>query len=127
MAATPCCCQGRATRRRRRECGALRGAAPRLEKLAGEQLGGAQERAAALREFRLAITAKAGWEGKLFGSVGTSDIAEACTAAGQRVNRSEVRLPTGPIRAVGEHQVTLHLHTDVEVTITVIIVAEEQG
>ncbi len=98
-----------------------------LEKLAGEQLGGAQERAAALRDLRLTITAKAGSEGKLFGSVGTSDIAEACTAAGHRVNRSEVRLPTGPIRAVGEHQVTLHLHTDVEVTITVIIVAEEQG
>ena len=98
-----------------------------LEKLAGEQLGGAQERAAALRELRLTITAKAGSEGKLFGSVGTSDIAEACTAAGHRVNRSEVRLPTGPIRAVGEHQVTLHLHTDVEVAITVIIVAEEQG
>jgi large subunit ribosomal protein L9 len=98
-----------------------------LEKLAGEQLGGAQERAAALRDLRLSITAKAGSEGKLFGSVGTSDIAEACTAAGHRVNRSEVRLPTGPIRAVGEHQVTLHLHTDVEVTITVIIVAEEQG
>jgi large subunit ribosomal protein L9 len=98
-----------------------------LEKLAGEQLGGAQERAAALRDFRLSITAKAGSEGKLFGSVGTSDIAEACTAAGHRVNRSEVRLPTGPIRAVGEHQVTLHLHTDVEVTITVTIVAEEQG
>jgi large subunit ribosomal protein L9 len=98
-----------------------------LEKLAGEQLGGAQERAAALRDLRLSITAKAGSEGKLFGSVGTSDIAEACTAAGHRVNRSEVRLPTGPIRAVGEHQVTLHLHTDVEVTIIVIIVAEEQG
>jgi large subunit ribosomal protein L9 len=98
-----------------------------LEQLAGEQLGGAQERAAALRELRLTITAKAGSEGKLFGSVGTSDIAEACTAAGHRVNRSEVRLPAGPIRAVGEHQVTLHLHTDVEVTITVIIVAEEQG
>jgi large subunit ribosomal protein L9 len=98
-----------------------------LEKLAGEQFGGAQQRAEALRDLRLTITAKAGSEGKLFGSVGTSDIAEACTAAGHRVNRSEVRLPTGPIRAVGEHQVTLHLHTDVEVTITVIIVAEEQG
>jgi large subunit ribosomal protein L9 len=98
-----------------------------LEKAAGEHLGSAQERATALREFKLSITAKAGSEGKLFGSVGTSDIAEACTAAGHRVNRSEVRLPTGPIRTVGEHQVTLHLHTDVEVTITVTIVAEEQG
>ena len=98
-----------------------------LEKLAGEELGGAQQRAESLREFRVTITAKAGSEGKLFGSVGTSDIAEACTAGGKTVNRSEVRLPTGPIRQVGEHQVTLHLHTDVEVAIIVIIAAEEQG
>ena len=98
-----------------------------FEHLAGEELGGAQQRAAALHDFRLTITAKAGSEGKLFGSVGTADIAEACTAAGQKVARSEVRLPAGPIRLVGEHQVTLHLHTDVEVALTVIIVAEEQG
>ena len=98
-----------------------------LERMAGEELGSAQQRAETLRDFRITITAKAGSEGKLFGSVGTSDIAEACTAAGQKVNRSEVRLPTGPIRQVGEHAVTLHLHTDVEVTILVIIAAEEQG
>ena len=98
-----------------------------LERTAAEELHSAQERAESLRTFRLSITAKAGTEGKLFGSVGTSDIAEACTAAGHKVSRAEVRLPTGPIRAVGEHQVTLHLHTDVEVALTVIIVAEEQG
>ena len=98
-----------------------------LEKLAGVELGSAQQRADSLRDFRLTITAKAGSEGKLFGSVGTSDIAEACTAAGYKVNRSEVRLPTGSIRAIGEHQVTVHLHTDVEIALTVIIVAEEQG
>jgi len=98
-----------------------------LEKIAGEELGGAQRRAASLAEFRLSITAKAGSEGKLFGSVGTTDIAEACTAAGHEVSRSEVRLPGGPLRSVGEHQVTLHLHTDVEVTLAVTIVAEEQA
>jgi large subunit ribosomal protein L9 len=98
-----------------------------LERAAGEELGSAQQRAETLRDFRITITAKAGSEGKLFGSVGTADIAEACTAAGQKVNRSEVRLPTGPIRQVGEHHVTLHLHTDVEVTILVIIAAEELG
>ncbi len=98
-----------------------------LEKIAGEQLGGAQGRAAGLADFRLSITAKAGSEGKLFGSVGTTDIAEACTAAGHPVTRSEVRLPAGPLRSVGEHQVTLHLHTDVEVTLSVTIVAEEQA
>jgi large subunit ribosomal protein L9 len=98
-----------------------------LENLAGEELRSAQERAEALRGFSLTITAKAGTEGKLFGSVGTNDIAEGCTAAGHKVSRSEVRLPNGPIRTVGEHQVAVHLHTDVEVTLTVIIVAEEQG
>ena len=98
-----------------------------LEKQANEEHQSAQERAESLRDFRLTITAKAGTEGKLFGSVGTNDIAEGCTAAGHRVSRSEVRLPNGPIRTVGEHQVTVHLHTDVEVTLTVIIVAEEQG
>ena len=98
-----------------------------LERLAGEDHQSAQQRAELLRDFRLTITAKAGTEGKLFGSVGTNDIAEGCTAAGHKVSRSEVRLPNGPIRTVGEHQVAVHLHTDVEVTLTVIIVAEEQG
>jgi large subunit ribosomal protein L9 len=98
-----------------------------LEKLAGESLQSAETRAAQLREFTLKITAKAGSEGKLFGSVGTTDIAEACTAAGHMVTRSEVRMPNGPLRQVGEHQVTLHLHTDVEVTLGVTIVAEEQA
>jgi large subunit ribosomal protein L9 len=98
-----------------------------LEKAAGEALQSAETRAAQLASFTLKITAKAGSEGKLFGSVGTTDIAEACTAAGHMVTRSEVRMPNGPLRQVGEHQVTLHLHTDVEVTLGVTIVAEEQA
>jgi large subunit ribosomal protein L9 len=98
-----------------------------LEKTAADELASAQQRAESLRDFRLSITAKAGAEGKLFGSVGTNDIAEGCTAAGHKVSRAEVRLSTGPLRAVGEYQVPLHLHTDVEVPLTVIIVAEEQG
>jgi large subunit ribosomal protein L9 len=98
-----------------------------LEKIASEELSGAQQRAESLRDFRLTITAKAGTEGKLFGSIGTTDIAEGATAAGHKLSRSEVRLPNGPLRSVGEHPVTVHLHTDVEVTLTVIIVAEEQG
>jgi large subunit ribosomal protein L9 len=98
-----------------------------LERAANEELARAQQRAAALKEFRLSIIAKAGSEGKLFGSVGTSDIAEASTAAGYPLARSEVRLPGGPLRAVGEHQVQLHLHADVEIELPVIIVAEEAG
>ena len=98
-----------------------------LERSAHDELARAQQRAEALKEFKLTIHAKAGSEGKLFGSVGTADIAEAATAAGHSLARSEVRLPGGPLRAVGEHTVQLHLHADVEVELPVIIVAEEAG
>jgi large subunit ribosomal protein L9 len=96
-----------------------------LERLAREHLVGAEERAAAMKDFKLTIRAKAGTEGKLFGSIGTSDIAEAATNEGFKVERSEVRLPAGPLRTVGEHQLTLHLHADVDVPLHVLIVAEE--
>lgn len=96
-----------------------------LEAKAANEMTGAQARAARLEGFALTITAKAGNEGKLFGSIGTADIAEACQKAGQEVERSEVRLPGGPLRMVGEHTVTLHLHADVDVTVPVTIVAEE--
>ena len=96
-----------------------------LEKNAQDQLKSALERAEAMKEFRLTITAKAGTEGKLFGSIGTSDIADAATRAGFKVTRSEVRLPNGSIRMVGEHNVNLHLHADVDFNLPVTIVAEE--
>jgi large subunit ribosomal protein L9 len=96
-----------------------------LEKIAGEELRSASERAAALANYRLTITAKAGTEGKLFGSIGTADIAEAATRDGMAIARSEVRLPGGPLRMVGEHVVHVHLHADVDAAVTVVIVAEE--
>lgn len=96
-----------------------------LERIAQEDLYKAQQRAERMQEFKLQMTAKAGTEGKLFGSIGTADIAEAATAGGFEVARSEVRLPNGPIRVVGEHSVTLHLHADVNVTLPVTIVAED--
>jgi len=96
-----------------------------LEKIAREQFKDAESRAAAFKEFKLQITAKAGTEGKLFGSIGTADIAEATTRAGHKLARAEVRLPNGPLRTVGEHGVTLHLHTDIDVQLPVIITAEE--
>jgi large subunit ribosomal protein L9 len=96
-----------------------------LELAAGEELGKAQARATKLQGFKLSLTAKAGGEGKLFGSVGTTDIAEATRKAGFDVERSEVRLPHGPIRQTGEHVVQLHLHSDVTVDLPVTIVAEE--
>jgi large subunit ribosomal protein L9 len=94
---------------------------------AGAELEQAQSRAEAFKDFKLSITAKAGTEGKLFGSIGTADIAEHGTKAGHQLARSEVRLPSGPLRTVGEHVVQLHLHADVNVELPVIIVAEEAG
>jgi large subunit ribosomal protein L9 len=96
-----------------------------LEKHAADALISAQARKRELEGKTISITAKAGGEGKLFGSVGTLDIAEALTQAGVRVERKEVRLPQGPIRTAGEHKVELHLHTDVNVEITVTVIAEE--
>jgi len=96
-----------------------------FEKKAAADLTTAEERAVALKDFRLTISAKAGSEGKLFGSIGTGDIAEALSRAGHPVERAEVRMPLGPIRMIGEQVLTLHLHTDVNVDITVAVVAED--
>ena len=96
-----------------------------LEAKASTELASAKSRAAALEGFTLSIAAKAGSEGKLFGSIGTSDIAEACLAAGHAIERAEVRLPGGPIRTVGEHVISLHLHGDVDIPVQLTVTAEE--
>jgi large subunit ribosomal protein L9 len=96
-----------------------------LEKAAHEHFSSAEQRAEQLKEFKLVIPAKAGTEGKLFGSIGTADIAEAATKAGIKIERSEVRLPTGALRTIGDHSIVLHLHADVDVPLAVTIVAEE--
>jgi large subunit ribosomal protein L9 len=96
-----------------------------LEKSANDALAAAQGRAAKFEGFKLAITAKAGSEGKLFGSIGTADIAEAASKSGQALERSEVRLPNGPLRTVGEHVVSVHLHTDINLDLPIVITAEE--
>jgi len=95
-----------------------------LEKAAAEALAAAEARRDKLVDMTITIAAKAGEEGKLFGSVGAIDIAEAIKARGVEVERSEVRLPEGAFRNVGEYQVQLHLHTDVDSEITLIIEAE---
>lgn len=96
-----------------------------LERKAADELTRAQGRARQLEGLVIRLPAKAGSEGKLFGSIGTVDIAEACQAQGIDVARREVRLPEGPIRILGEHQVEVHLHTDVTVPLTVEVVEEE--
>ncbi len=95
-----------------------------LERVEAESLALAQARAAALSELNVVITSKAGDEGKLFGSVGTRDISEALTASGTPVDKSEVRLPNGALRNVGEFHVAIQVHHDVMAEVLVTIVAE---
>lgn len=95
-----------------------------LEKAAAEKLSAAQARAEALEGASFTITSKAGDEGKLFGSIGVRDIADAISTGGTEVEKSEVRMPEGPIRAVGEYDIELQLHTDVVTTVKVTVVAE---
>ena len=95
-----------------------------LEAKQAEEQATAEARANALDGLTLAITANVGEEGKLFGSIGTIDIVEAAAAVGKEIERSEVRLPEGPLRVTGEHNIEIHLATDTSVTIKVNVVGE---
>jgi len=96
-----------------------------LEAQAAEALKAAQARRDKLNELNISITAKSATEGKLFGSIGNSDIADAVTAAGVELAKREVRLPDGPIRVAGDYEITLHLHTDVDAALKLTIVGDE--
>lgn len=95
-----------------------------LEKVAADTLAAAEARREKLDGMTVTVTSKAGDEGKLFGSVGTSDIAHAITEAGVAVERNEVRLPEGAFRQLGEFEVQVHLHSDVNATVTLVVAAE---
>ena len=95
-----------------------------LEKAQKEVVAAAQIRAESINGQTVTIEARAGQEGKLFGSVGTTEIADALTAAGSQVEKREVRLPEGPLRAVGDHAVSIQLHGDVVCEITVSVAPE---
>lgn len=95
-----------------------------LEKVAAEKLAAANARANALNKLEIVITHKAGDEGKLFGSVGTQNIADAITEAGSKVEKHEVRMPDGVIRQVGSYDIDINLHSDVVVTMSIVIAAE---
>jgi large subunit ribosomal protein L9 len=117
--------QGKATLATAENIAAFEVRRSELEAKEAGALTQAQSRAEKVRELKLFLRAKAGTEGKLFGSIGTADIAEAAESAGVPLERSEVRLHEGPIRALGEHEVEIHLHSDVSVPITVTVEAEE--
>jgi large subunit ribosomal protein L9 len=96
-----------------------------LEKAEAEVLAKAQARGEAITGKSVTISAKAGDEGKLFGSVGTADIAEAAQQAGIELTRQEIRLPSGAFRNTGSYEVEIHLHPDVDAQLIVNVVAEE--
>ena len=96
-----------------------------LEQAAAEELAKAQARAKTVNGVEVVIPANAGSEGKLFGSVGPIDIAEALAAIQVEVERSEVRMPDGPIHELGEFAIGVHLHSEVDAEITVRVVASE--
>lgn len=95
-----------------------------LEAKAEEVLKAAQERADKLAGLEVTIAANAGDEGKLFGSVGTADIAEAVTEQGVELEKKEIRMPEGAIRQTGEYTFEVHLHPEVEANIKVVVVGE---
>jgi large subunit ribosomal protein L9 len=95
-----------------------------LEKAQADILAQAQARAEKINGVTVRVAQKAGVDGRLFGSVSTSDIAEALKSQGYEVAKSEVRLPDGPLKQVGEFSVDLSLHTDVTATVTVAVVGE---
>ncbi|MDH3350073.1 MAG: 50S ribosomal protein L9 [Gammaproteobacteria bacterium] len=96
-----------------------------LEKAAGEELAAAKTRAKAINGTELVISANAGSEDKLFGSVGPIDIVDALASIQIEVERSEVRMPDGPIHELGEYPIGIHLHSDVNAEILVRVVAAE--
>ncbi|KJV06096.1 50S ribosomal protein L9 [Methylocucumis oryzae] len=95
-----------------------------LEKAAAEKLAAAKARAEALSKLNVVITHKAGDEGRLFGSVGTVNIAEAITKAGVKVEKQEIRLPNGTIRHTGEYDIDIAIHSDVTLTLSIKIAPE---
>jgi large subunit ribosomal protein L9 len=96
-----------------------------LETAAAEATAVAEVRAGRLQELgQLTITANAGEEGKLFGSIGTRDIAEAICAAGVEITKAEIRMPEGALRELGEFEVAVHLHADVDSTVSIAVIDE---
>ena len=95
-----------------------------LEKAAAEKLAAAQAQGEKLAGLRVEISQKSGVDGRLFGSVTNHDIAEALGKQGYKVDKAQVRMPTGPLKTTGEHPLAVSLHTDVVVDITVVVVGE---
>lgn len=111
--------QGKAKRATEANIQAFEARRSELEKAQADALSSAQARAAQLEGMMLQIEQKAGVDGKLFGSVGNSDIAEALKTQGVEVHKSEIRMPNGPLKQIGDYPITIDLHSDVKANVTV--------
>jgi large subunit ribosomal protein L9 len=98
-----------------------------LEKAQQVAAAAASQRAEKLKDLELTITAKAGSEGRLYGSVGNAEICAALAAAGHTVEKREIRLPSGALRSLGRHAVEIDLHADINAVVTIVITGEDGG
>jgi len=119
--------QGKAKRATPENLAAIEARRAELEAAAGERLANAQSLAEKLEGSTLRVAQKAGVDGRLFGSVTNVDIVQALKAQGVEIEKAMVRMPSGPLKQVGEHPVTVALHTDVTAHITVNVVGETIG
>src|SRR5688572_1034422 len=117
--------QGKAKRATAEKLKALEARRAELEKAQNEALDKAKERGGKLEGLTVKITQKAGVDGRLFGSVTNYDIVEALEKLGHEVERSQIRMPQGPLKQVGEYPLAIALHTDVTATITVSVIGEQ--
>ncbi|MBP8295840.1 MAG: 50S ribosomal protein L9, partial [Burkholderiales bacterium] len=102
----------------------LEGKRAELERAAGEKLATATAQGEKLAGLMVQITQKAGVDGRLFGSVTNGDIAEALKAQSFEVEKGQIHMPAGPLKTVGDHHVTVQLHTDVKVEITISVLGD---
>ncbi|MEM8501325.1 MAG: 50S ribosomal protein L9 [Pseudomonadota bacterium] len=116
--------QGKAVPANKANVAAFEARRSELEAAAKERLDAATERGEKLAALSVSIPANAGDEGKLFGSIGTRDVAEAISAAGVEVSKSEVRMPEGVIRDLGEYEISVQLHSDVSQDVKIAVVPE---
>ncbi len=117
--------QGKAKRATPENIALLEAKRAELEKAAAEKLVSAQEQAAKLEGLTIQVAQKAGVDGRLFGSVTNVDIVDALKAQGFTVEKADLRMPSGPLKQVGDHPLVVALHTDVTANITVSVIAEQ--
>ena len=119
--------QGKAKRATEENIKLLEAKRAELEKIAADKLAAAQEQATRLEGLLVQISQKAGVDGRLFGSVTNVDIVDALKAQGFTVEKADIRMPTGPLKHVGDHPIVVALHTDATANITVSVIGEQAG